>query len=129
MDTFRRGQIVQIIPTHHWAKDAIGTVAEPPSAVRKVTGDWQGCMRMVKTLKGTIPFYWVNFAEAQIDADGDGPYAGGEIDARYLARGLTRAVANATHCLRARFPVGGSPTSSFRRGSAKLVLKQAKIGV
>ena len=83
MDTFRSGQVVQIIPTHHWAKAAVGTIAEPPSAVRSL-GDWQRCMRVVKTLKGAFPFYWVNFAEPQVDADGDGPYAGGEIDARYL---------------------------------------------
>jgi hypothetical protein len=85
METFRKNQIVRVSTDHHWAKGALGTVAEPPAPVRTLTGDWQGCFRMVKTLQGPAPYYWVNFDEPQIDGDGDGPYAGGEIDARYLS--------------------------------------------
>ena len=85
MDKFRTGEIVQVLASHHWAKHAVGTIAEPPRAVRELTGDWRGCVRMVKTLQGNIPYYWVNFEEAQIDGDGDGPYAGGEIDSNYLS--------------------------------------------
>ena len=90
MDTFQEGQLVQISATHHWAKNAFGKIAEPPMPVRKLVGDWNGCVRMVKNLQGTFPYYWVEFEEPQVDADGDGPYAGGEIDARYLV--ASRAV-------------------------------------
>lgn len=31
-----------------------------------------------------IVFYWVAFDEPQKDADGDGPYKGGEIDAEAI---------------------------------------------
>jgi len=85
MDTFRKNQIVRVSSEHHWAKDALGTITEPPAPVRKLTGDWQGCVRMVETVQGPVAYYWVRFDEPQIDADGDGPYAEGEIDSAYLS--------------------------------------------
>src|SRR5688500_11602429 len=79
MTTLRKGQVVAISRTHHWAKGALGTVGQPPRAVRELAGDWQGCVRNVRTVQETMPYYWVNFDEPQLDADGDGPYAAGEI--------------------------------------------------
>jgi hypothetical protein len=40
----------------------------------------------VRGVDRVLTFYWVNFDEPQRDADGDGPYAGGEIDEDYLER-------------------------------------------
>jgi hypothetical protein len=85
MDTFRKNQIVRVAPEHHWAKGALGTIAEPPAPVRKMTGDWEECVRMVETVQGASPYYWVRFHQPQLDADGDGPYAEGEIEARFLS--------------------------------------------
>lgn len=42
---------------------------------------WDGWHRFVKGVRGPIEFFWVAFDEPQIDADGDGPYQGGEIQA------------------------------------------------
>lgn len=84
MSVFRSGQRVQVSASHHWANGAFGTIAEPPAPVRALGDGWSGNVRMVKTRQGTVSYYWVAFDEPQVDADGDGPYAGGEIDARYL---------------------------------------------
>lgn len=40
--------------------------------------------RMVNTVLGAKPYFDIRFDTPQIDSDGDGPYAGGEIDADYL---------------------------------------------
>ena len=45
---------------------------------------WHGVWRHVNSLKGLLTFYWVVFDQPQIDADGDGPYGGAEIDSAYL---------------------------------------------
>jgi hypothetical protein len=37
-----------------------------------------------KTKLGEAIFYWVWFDEAQVDAEGDGPYQGGEIPEKEL---------------------------------------------
>lgn len=85
--TYSEGERVSVSKEYHWAKGATGTVAEPPSPVAAlVTGDeaWSGCHRVVQAVKGRLDFYWVEFDEPQVDADGDGPYASAEIDAKYL---------------------------------------------
>ena len=63
-----------------WAKGATGTVSEPPDAVTSVSGAWdRGITRQETSALGTHTVYWVWFDEPQFDADGDGPYRGGQI--------------------------------------------------
>jgi hypothetical protein len=67
-----------------WANGATGTVAEPPSTVRSVAGDWSGDVRLVKTVRGVEPYYWVVLDEARLDGDGDGPYGQAELAETWL---------------------------------------------
>ncbi len=79
---FQPGARVRISTKHYWAQGAHGTIAEPPEFARqlvKESNPWEGWHRLVQGATGLIEFYWVNFDEPQIDADGDGPYSGGEI--------------------------------------------------
>ena len=63
-----------------WAKGAIGTISEPPDAVMSFSGAWEGGLtRQETSALGTHTVYWVWFDEPQFDADGDGPYSGGQV--------------------------------------------------
>jgi len=78
------GDRVRISIKYHWAQGAYGIIAEPPEFARQLVQDdnpWDGWHRFVHGGKRPIEFYWVDFDESQIDADGDGPYSGGEIEA------------------------------------------------
>jgi hypothetical protein len=59
----------------------MGTVSVAPEAVVRVTGPWddEGLTRSERSQLGVITTYWIWFDEAQLDADGDGPYQGGSI--------------------------------------------------
>ena len=58
----------------------MGTVALPPPEVVAISGPWQGGLtRREKSALGEATVYWVWFDEPQFDADGDGPYRGGQI--------------------------------------------------
>jgi hypothetical protein len=64
------GSRVRVSATYHWARSAIGTVGRKS--------------REVGSLNGPLLFRWVEFDTPQVDADGDGPYSGAEIDVRFL---------------------------------------------
>jgi hypothetical protein len=82
---FLAGDRVVISSNYHWAKNATGTVGAPPSQVTALSGPWQNNLtRIVKTRLGDAVYYWVWFDEKQVDAEGDGPYSGGEIPEREL---------------------------------------------
>lgn len=86
---FNLGDRVRISTTYHWARGASGTITLPPDAVVALVqdrGPWQGLTRDVKGVQGTLRFHWVTFDEPQRDADGDGPYRGGEIDVEAIER-------------------------------------------
>lgn len=81
---FKLGDRIRISQNYHWAQGASGTITEPPPFVRQLVAGqapWQGWRRFVPGVSGAIEFYWVTFDEPQVDADGDGPYTGGEIEA------------------------------------------------
>jgi hypothetical protein len=81
------GDRVRVSANHHWAQGAAGTIAEPPESAQDLaedSGPWDGWHRFVKGVNGPIEFYFVWFDEPQRDADGDGPYKGGEIEAEAL---------------------------------------------
>jgi hypothetical protein len=80
------GDRVEVSNEYHWAGGATGVIALPIELVTAVTPDRQGSCRTVAGVRGSVTFYWIDFAEPQLDADGDGPYCGGEVDARYLER-------------------------------------------
>jgi hypothetical protein len=63
--------------------NALGTVKKPVSN-QWLEGYEKGCSREVKSLRGMVTFYWIEFDEPQIDADGDGPYSEAEIESEFL---------------------------------------------
>jgi hypothetical protein len=84
---FRLHDRIRISQTHHWAQGATGTISEPPDFLLKLTEDdnpYEDYHRYVQGVKGPIEFFFVWFDEPQIDADGDGPYKGGEIEAEAI---------------------------------------------
>jgi len=77
---FSAGDRVRVAGDFFWAKGAIGTVSSPPDAVTTISGPWdEGLTRREVSALGTNTVYWVWFDEPQHDADGDGPYRGGQI--------------------------------------------------
>jgi hypothetical protein len=67
-------------------RGATGVIASSMNLVTAMRPDRNGSRRAVLSVHGTITFYWVDFDKPPLDADGDGPYSGGEIDARYRER-------------------------------------------
>jgi hypothetical protein len=58
----------------------VGTISEPPPDVIALSGPWEGNLtRQERSALGEATVYWVWFDEPQLDADGDGPYRGGQI--------------------------------------------------
>jgi hypothetical protein len=83
---FMAGDRIVVSHDYHWAKNATGKIGAPPASVVALSGPWQDNLtRNVKTRLGTKIFYWVWFDEPQVDAEGDGPYQGGEIPEDILA--------------------------------------------
>jgi glycerol-3-phosphate dehydrogenase len=68
----REGDRVRVSVGYHWAKGALGTMGNP------MLGD------ETPARFGPIRSLWVDFDVPQIGADGDGPYAGGQIDELFL---------------------------------------------
>lgn len=87
---FEIGDKVRISDEYHWARGATGSVEPPPESAKALAADggepWDGWHRFVIGVQGGIEFFWVVFDEPQIDADGDGPYQGGEIHADMMER-------------------------------------------
>jgi hypothetical protein len=78
--TFSAGDRVRVSDDFFWAKGAVGTIAAPADAVTSIGGEWDGgLIRQEVSALGTNTVYWVWFDEPQHDADGDGPYKGGQI--------------------------------------------------
>jgi len=67
-----------------WANGAVGTVSEPPDAVVSMADGWSGNVRMVRTVRGLEPYYWVVLDEPRLDDEGDGPYKEAELAAAWL---------------------------------------------
>jgi len=77
---FSPGDRVQVAEDFFWARGAIGTVSTPPAEVTTLSGGWDnGLTRQEVSALGTNTVYWVWFDEPQHDADGEGPYSGGQI--------------------------------------------------
>ena len=84
---FELGERVVVSTGHHWAQGAKGRIVMPPRFARELVKDespWDGWHRYFKGREKMFEFYFVKFDEAQLDADGDGPYTAGEIDADML---------------------------------------------
>lgn len=80
MSAFTSGNRVRVSADFFWAKGATGTISAPPDAVTSLSGPWDGGLtRQEKSALGVNTVYWVWFDEPQFDADGDGPYGGGQI--------------------------------------------------
>jgi hypothetical protein len=77
---FFAGSKVRVSDDFFWARGATGRIAEPPEPVVAISGPWDGNLsRQEKSALGTHTVYWVWFDDAQFDADGGGPYSGGQI--------------------------------------------------
>lgn len=77
---FFAGNRVRISEDFFWAKNTVGTISEPPEAVVAISGRWdENLTREESSALGLHTVYWVWFGEPQFDADGDGPYSGGQI--------------------------------------------------
>jgi len=77
---FGVGDRVRVADDFFWARGATGTIAAPPNAVRSISGEWdEGLTRTEVSALGKNTVYWVWFDEPQHDADGDGPFRGGQI--------------------------------------------------
>jgi hypothetical protein len=58
----------------------MGTISHPPSEVVSLSGRWDDDLtRRESSALGVNTVYWVWFDVPQIDADGDGPYRGGQV--------------------------------------------------
>src|SRR5690242_17921112 len=85
--TFSPGNRVLIHDRHYpdfWANGAVGTVATPSTEVQSFAPGWNGHVRMVNTVSGVRPYYWIVLDEPRLDNDGDGPYGEAEIAASSL---------------------------------------------
>jgi hypothetical protein len=77
---FSVGDRVLISPDFFWARGATGTISNPPPEVTAISGPWDGALtRQGNGALGQATVYWVWFDEPQRDADGDGPFRGGQI--------------------------------------------------
>ena len=77
---FFDGDRVRVSDDFMWAQGALGTVSPPPKEVIAISGEWDGGMTRVEvSALGKNVVYWVWFDEPQRDADGDGPYRGGQV--------------------------------------------------
>jgi hypothetical protein len=77
---FYAGDRVRVSETFFWAKGATGTIFTPPPAIVAISGLWEGDLtRIEKSALGENVVHWVWFDEPQYDADGDGPFRGGQI--------------------------------------------------
>ena len=80
MTLFSIGDRVRVSDDFFWAKGATGKISAPPDAVTSLSGAWDGGLtRQESSALGTHTVYWVWFDEPQLDADGDGPYGGGQV--------------------------------------------------
>jgi hypothetical protein len=77
---FKAGDRVIVADDFFWAKGATGTISRPPKEVTMLSGPWDDNLtRIERSALGEAKVYWVWFDEPQRDADGDGPYKGGQI--------------------------------------------------
>lgn len=80
MAKYSAGDKVRVSDEFFWARSATGTVSPPPSAVLALSGPWdEDLTPQEKSALGVHTVYWIWFDEPQFDADGDGPYRGGQI--------------------------------------------------
>ena len=84
---FAAGDRVTVSLDFFWAKGATGTVNVAPPEIVALSGPWgdNGLTRQERSALGENTVYWVLFDTPQLDADGDGPYRGGQIWASVLA--------------------------------------------
>jgi len=87
MSKFRANDRIRVSDDFFWAKGATGTITEPPAEVVALSGPWDGNLtQQEESALGVNTVYWVWFDEPQLDADGDGPYRGGQIWESALSR-------------------------------------------
>ena len=72
------GDRVRVSPSYHWARGVTGEV------IGGISGNSMKFQRVIRSHDGPRTYYFIAFDEPQIDAEGDGPYIGAEIDSRYL---------------------------------------------
>ena len=84
---FRPGDRVRVTNAEYpefWANGVTGQVGAPPEAVVSLADGWSGHVRLVQTVRGVEPYYWVVLDEPRLDDDGDGPYGEAELAGSWL---------------------------------------------
>jgi hypothetical protein len=86
MSRFEVGDRVLIRGHWEFPDGTTGTVAAPEPFLRELAGpgEWEGHVRTSRGAKGPVTTYFVRFDRAMDDGSGNGPYAGGEIEAECL---------------------------------------------
>jgi hypothetical protein len=72
------GDRVRISPMCPWAKGATATV------MGGVQGDAMKFRRIVASSERPLVYYFLAFDQPQLDAKGDGPFIGAEIESRFI---------------------------------------------
>lgn len=72
------GDRVRVSPMCSWAKGVTATV------MGGVLGDPMKFRRIVAGSERPLVFYFVAFDQPQVDASGDGPFIGAEIESRFI---------------------------------------------
>ena len=76
------GQKIKVSEKYHWAQNVTGFISRMPV---RIDDSWiENYYRDMNTLLGKKRFYWITLDVPSIDADGDGPYEGGEFDSDFL---------------------------------------------
>jgi len=71
---------VRVSNDFFWAEGATGTISAPPDAVTSLSGAWNEALTCQEvSALGTHTVYWIWFDEPWFNADGNGPYSGGQI--------------------------------------------------
>jgi hypothetical protein len=72
------GDRVRVSPTCPWAKGVTATV------MGGLLGDIMKFRRIVASSERPLVFYFLAFDQPQMDASGDGPFIGAEIESRFV---------------------------------------------
>ena len=74
------GARVRVTLDAEWARNAGGTVTEPPPVIAGYGAAWTGHVR----LEGGRELYWIESDEPQLEPGNDRPVKAGEMDSRFL---------------------------------------------
>jgi hypothetical protein len=86
VQNFEVGDRVRVVGHWEFPDGTTGTVSAPEPFLLELAepGEWQDNHRTTPGRNGPILFYFIRFDRPTDDGSGDGPYLGGEIEAKCL---------------------------------------------